>query len=84
MESRKLHDHDGTERGIDVGIAVDHTLYVVECKRRVRGIRIDRGDWSARLNCQETLAEDLVQARTLAKFFQEERSGKDYEVPTRR
>jgi hypothetical protein len=41
------------------------TLYVVECEARVRGIRIDRGDWSARLNRQGTLAEDLDQACTL-------------------
>jgi len=83
MESRKLHHQNGTEREIDLGIVVGQTLYVIECKARVRGIRIDRGDWSARLNRQETLVADLDQARTLVGFLQEERTGADYEVPAR-
>jgi len=81
MESRKLHHQNGAEREIDLGIIVGHTLYVIECKARVRGIRIDRGDWSARLNRQDTLVEDLDQARTLIEFLEDQRMGADYEVP---
>lgn len=81
MESRKLHHEERAEREIDLGIVAGHTLYVIECKARVRGIRIDRGDWSARLNRQDTLAEGLDQARTLVEFLHEERTGADYEVP---
>jgi hypothetical protein len=81
MESRRLHHRDGPEREIDLGIVAGETLYVIECKARVRSIRIDRGDWSARLNRQETLIEDLEQARTLVEFLREEPVGADYEVP---
>lgn len=81
MRSRKLHHLDGTEREIDVGVVAGSTLFVVECKARTRGLRVDRGDWSARLNREETLVEDLAQARTLVEFLEAEPAGADYVVP---
>jgi hypothetical protein len=81
LESREVHHQDGAEREIDLGVVAGETLFVAECKARARSSRIDRGDWSGRLNRQDTLLEDLDQARTLAKFLQEEPHGDDYELP---
>lgn len=81
LESREVHHQDGAEREIDLGVVSGDTLFVVECKARVRGNRIDRGDWSGRLNRQDTLLEDLEQARTLAEFLREEPRGADYQLP---
>jgi hypothetical protein len=80
-EDTVLRHQDGSQRQIDVGFVAGEVLYVVECKAYAQNPKIDRGDWGARLTRQDKLIEYLDQARTLAEFIDDERTGRNYQVP---
>jgi hypothetical protein len=77
----ELLHQDGAKREIDAGFIKDDILYVVECKAYAQNPRIDRGEWAARASRQQQLVGYLEQARTLAEFIDEQRLGRNYEVP---
>jgi hypothetical protein len=80
-ESSTVRHLDGAQREIDAGLVSGDTLFVVERKAYAQNPKIDRGDWGARLGRQDQLIKFLDQARTLAEFISEERSGRNYDVP---
>lgn len=81
-EKRKtLTAADGNEREVDVSFVAGRTLYLVECKAYAQNPRIDQGDFAALKGRQESLECYLDQARTLAEFLAENRSGRNYAVP---
>lgn len=80
-ETSELIAPDGSRREIDLGVVRDDTLFVVECKAFAQNPRVDRGDFAALKGRRETLEKYLGQATTLCEFLENNRRGRNYEVP---
>jgi Nuclease-related domain len=76
----KLKAKNG-EREIDASFIAGDVLWVVECKAYATNYRIERGDYAALKGRWRTLQKDLEQARTLARFIEENHSGQRWQLP---